>query len=533
MTALDLGYAFAAPDTVLVTVDEAHPVENALTLVITNLSGAAVQFQNPEGLGPTSRLPAWDDEASPLGRVAVWFPWGDASGDLATVGDSQKIVASSKVADWAASDRMTDPKLGVYWTLFPLSKSVFLDQDQSISFEFTGIVSHAGSGGRLPEQSWMTAAPRVPGYTAQQGRVLVWKDELGAKLTAPASAIPGDEFELSWTSPGAEYCSLSPGGFQDLKRTGKVRVTMPEKPSVKYTLTAHPASGQPVTDAKTVSAQTGWIDLGPTPRTPDVQMFAFRVGSEYLAVHAGPGGTWASPDGRSWSQRGSLQKIWVPFGATDGIDRVWIMGQDIQGGVPTMLAVIASTTDGRSWDIRKGAPWDTVEAPASVFFQGALWILGGYDHGGEGPEVKNRKIWYSTDGGASWRDAPLAPWTADLTSAGVAVFADWLWAMVAGRELWATPNGREWARQQPVPWGDCPFVALAGTEHALYGLSLHDNGGFKHAFWRMDRDQRWRQIDFTPASAAGLWPGLVPYGSGLLAVGERAFRWVPAPGGQA
>jgi hypothetical protein len=528
-TELNLGYAFVDPASVLVTVDDAHPVGNKLTLVITNRSGAAVQFQNPQGLTTSSELPAWNDQASPLGRVSVWFPWGDASGDLSRVGDANKIVASSRVEGWAASDRMTDPTLGVYWTLFPLSKSVFLEQDASISFEFTGIVSHVGTRGRLPEQSWMTALPRVPDYTSQKSQTAVWKRELSAKLTAPAAAIPGDDLELSWTSAGAEYCSLSPGAFDGLDPVGKMRVKMPERPSVTYTLSAHPATGAPVTDRKTVSAQTGWMELGTAPVTPDQGLSVFRVGSEYLAVNRTHGDVWSSPDGRVWSQRGSLATpIWSSFIASDGIGRAWIMGQDIPDGVPSHTAVIATTTDGRSWDVRKGAPWGAISSPAGVFFQGALWILGGWDHGGQGPETRNTTIWSSTDGGATWKDVARAPWTGAVSSGAVATFAGWLWATVDGRELWATPNGREWARQQPLPWSDAEYVALEGTDHALYGVYGNwANNVFKHVMWTMNRDQRWKQIDFTPAAATGIWPGVAPYGTGLLVVGPRSFRWVP------
>jgi hypothetical protein len=219
MSDLDLGYAFVEPGTVYVTIDDEHPVENTLTLVVTNRSGAAVEFQNPEGLTPGSRLPAWDDTASPLGRISVWFPWGDASGALATDGDSENIVASSGDTEWAASDRQSDPNIGVYWILFPVSKSVFIEKDASVSFSFSKIVSHAGAGGTPPEQSWMTAVPRVQEYTTQEGQVAVWKDELSASLTAPASAIPGEHFTVTWQTIGVESSRSSRATSPTCRRT--------------------------------------------------------------------------------------------------------------------------------------------------------------------------------------------------------------------------------------------------------------------------------------------------------------------------
>src|SRR3954447_23166155 len=289
-SALDLGYAFAPPATVYVTVDDQHPVENTLTLVVTNRSGAAVQFQNPQALTPGSPdLPKPDDTASPLGRISVWFPWGDASGDLATAGDSQKIVAGEATDGWYAPDRVTDPTLGTYWILFPQSKSVFLEQDASISVEFSGIVSHIGSGGTLPEQSWMTALPRVPGYASAEDQTAVWKDELSATLTAPATAIPGDQIELTWQTSGVKSCDLDPGGFKGLPPTGIQAVVMLAQQSVTWTLTGYLSAGAPVYAKATVTAQTGWIELGPCPYGGATVL---RVGSEFLLVDRGVSDVW-------------------------------------------------------------------------------------------------------------------------------------------------------------------------------------------------------------------------------------------------
>src|SRR4051812_32087073 len=107
---LVLGYAFAPPATALVTTDDEHPIYTTLTLVVTNRSGQAVELQNPQGLRPDSPdLPRPDDASSPLGRISIWFPWGDAAGDLATEGDAQNIVAGNATGGWSVSDRQSDP----------------------------------------------------------------------------------------------------------------------------------------------------------------------------------------------------------------------------------------------------------------------------------------------------------------------------------------------------------------------------------------------------------------------------------------
>jgi hypothetical protein len=524
--------AFAPPATVLVTIDDAHPVTNSLTLVVTNRSGAAVEFQNPEGLTPASKLPAWHDTASPLGRVSVWFPWGDAPGDLARVGDAQSIVAASVGPGWAASDRMTDPELGIYWTLFPLSKSVFLEQDASISFRFSGIVSHAGTRGTLPEQSWMTALPRVRGYSSDQRQVAIWKAELSARLTAPATAIPGDDVDLSWTSAGAEYCSLSPGGFDDLDPVGRQKVTMPWKPSVTYTLTAHPAIGRPVTDARTVTAETGWTDLGPFPGWRMLGG-AFRTHSGFFAFDGAV--VWTSADGRSWARGARLgNDLADPFAASDD-GRLWVMG--VEGGKAgngDEPMTVASTTDGSSWTRHPAPPWRGIREAAATVFQGALWVLGG-EHfpPAPAPAVRSTAVWCSHDGAASWSQAPPGPWPAgtELGTGQAAAFAGRLWIVRAGRDIWASPDGRAWTQEQPLPWSDPAFVyATAATDQALYAATWN----FKepaNLLWRMDRAQSWSGLPVVDAlSPEGPMLGLAPYGDGVLVLGPRAFRYVPPAG---
>lgn len=523
---LDLGYAFAPPAAVTVTVDDQHPVEDTLTLVITNRSGAAVQFQNPQGLTPQSDLPAWNDQASPLGRISVWFPWGDASGDLARAGDATRIVASSLVQAWAASPRMTDATLGVYWALFPLSKSVFLEQDASISFKFARIVSHVGAGGHLPEQTWMTALPRVPGYAADQSHTAVWKQELSAELTAPATAIPGEQLDLRWTSAGAEYCSLSPGGFDNLPTEGHQPVKMPAEPSVTYTLTAHPASGRPLSDARTVSAQTGWIDLGRCPAFVTIGgAHAYAVGSRLIALTSGPSGVWVSPDGRSWTRGADLTALEWPSGASDG-SRLWVAGiESSQSGV----AILAATTDGSTWDVRRDGPWAGVHYVSTAYFQDALWVFGGWRWVGR-DDPSNADVWRSPDGGVSWSKAAPATWAAagKVERGQAAVFAGRLWVLVRGRELWATATGSDWSRQQPAPFGSSTEVySLAATSQGLYGLSM-DSAANRRELWRMDRNQTWTSFPVPGALIdGGNQLDIAPFGNGVFVPASDGFRFVP------
>jgi hypothetical protein len=531
LPALDLGYAFAPPGTVYVTADDANSVENTLTLVITNRSGAAVEFKNPEGLTPEDALPAWDDTSNPLGRVAVWFPWGEASGDLAAGGDSVKIDASSRGSEWAASKRQTDPVLGVYWTLFPLSKSVFLDVDASISFQFTNIVSHAGTNGTLPEQSWMTAVPLMQGYTSRQEQTAVWKDELSATLTAPATAIPGEQITLRWTTPGAAYCTLSPGDFPNLSPDSSQSLTMPAEASVTYQLTAYPVGAIPVTATQTVTATDGWLDLGPGTNV-SYQSKLVTLEDGFAAVGIEVNGVAASADGSSWTLRpewpfAQPESLW---GASDR-ERIWIMAS-LWDTDPPKCPIYSSTNGGQTWTtVTEAAPWSSEQrgSAASVVFQDKLWVLGGT--GLFGSRTFNT-VSHSSDGGLTWQDAATPPWPGrgwDRAS-GAAVFDDRMW--IAGvsplDDMWFTWDAVTWTQAPVPPWAGqrANFLQLAGAGDALY-VSFYANA--QTEVWRTRDGLTWSPVNIDAAGQlAGIGAYITEYpGGGVLSVAERTWHYVP------
>jgi hypothetical protein len=520
--ALNLGYAFEEPATVLVTVDDAHPIENTLTLVITNRSGAAVEFPNPQGLTPSAQLPAWNDESSPLGRVSVWFPWGDASGDLATVGDSQSIVASSLVAGWAASDRMSDPTLGVYWTLFPVSKGVFLDQDQSISIRFSQIVSHVGADGTLPEQSWMTSAPQVPGYTAQQGQLAVWKDELSATLTGPAAAPPQASITLTWKTVGVDSCALDPGDFRGLAPSGQQPVTMPAEPSATWTLTAYPhGGGSPIYARATVTAQTGWTDLGPVQGSmPTYGQLLVWMGDRFL-VMGREGDCWTSPDGRAWGKAGQLDPSVADWGGglTAGPGRAWLVGLDFNAGEG-----MYSSTDGASWPVVAGSiPWQWGDGYKVAFALGSLWAL------------PDNAVWSSQDG-VHWSQRPAPPWSAARFPPSPVEFMGRLWTFSdwlcnPASHFWSSADGATWSQGGAAPWdGRQSIVGVAATRSHAY-VATRPEGDGPNSLWQMDASQSWTPVEL-PADLAGAPQNDLAITASdvlLLAYNGKGHVWTYAP----
>jgi hypothetical protein len=535
---LTLGYAFDEPATVLVTVDDQHPVENTLTLVVTNRSGAAVEFQNPQALSPGSTLPAWNDQQSPLGRISLWFPWGDASGDLASVGDAQRIVASSLNDVWAASPRMSDPDLGVYWTLFPLSKSAFLGQDVSISFQFSGIVSHVGTDGTLPEQSWMTAAPRVPGYTASQDQVAVWKSELSATLTAPAAAAPGDDFALVWKTAGVDSCALDPGDYRGLAPNGSQPVTMPASPSTTWTLTAYPHSGgSPIYSRATVNAQTGWADLGAVPAgLPQDQPVLLWLGERLILANDPEGKTWTSTDGATWSAGGTLPAFTIfnqPNGtATASGGRPWLIGPIL---FDNAWKLYCSPDGGASWPVvNPSLPFSRegqVVRAAAAF--GSVWVFALVTDWHAG-------VWSSQDG-VSWSQHPDPPWSyAEFLPASTA-FGGRLWAFgdtLVGpsgdlaRYVWSSSDGQTWSQGPMAPWdGEASIVAATATRSHAYVATTPPMGNA--TLWQMDAQQNWTSVqmpdDLKNAGFDASALALTATDGRLLAYNGVGHMWAYAP----
>jgi hypothetical protein len=80
---------------------------------------------------------------------------------------------------------MSDPTLGVYWILFPLSQTVFLAPQESVQFAFTGIISSPPKG-----TTYLSVEPDVAGWAPTQGSAEVWKEVLSAMLSGPTGLGP-------------------------------------------------------------------------------------------------------------------------------------------------------------------------------------------------------------------------------------------------------------------------------------------------------------------------------------------------------
>jgi hypothetical protein len=538
---IELVYGVDPPALVYVTVDAARPVQSALTFNFANTSGAAIEFVNPAGLTPGDPLPAYSETApNPLSRVYVWAPWGDTAGDLATDGNGTSIVASSQDSDWDVSKQLSDPTLGYYWILFPKSKSVFLQANQSVSFDFSGIVAYLPQSATT-KMTWIKAQPRVQGYGADSGTVVVWKQTAMATLTPARSRVyPGSTVGLTWATSGAASCEIDwPGGqLTELKPNGTTSVTVPARPSTEYKLRASWTIGATAAASCTVATETGWFQLGPVPGAVEGGASTPIWLRDRLLLLKPGGDCWTSADGAAWQQVASTPG---PLGADDAWlpvvsgRRAWLFVTDGLTGQQHLY----STPDGMSWTLVGGPlPWSWNGSTAQLFtvrpaaYGGLLWAFTPPPNSTQGPQT----VWSSPDG-VAWSQRTVAPFATKWPPFS-AEFAGRLWTLggttfaIYPREVWSTTDGVNWLPQTPVGWSEQRFVwAVAASRSHLYALTASNKDGGGTQLWQMDREQRWTTIALPPELTATylLDLGIGGWGDFLVAVNTAGNVWLYVP----
>jgi hypothetical protein len=176
-------------------------------------------------------------------------------------------------------------------------------------------------------------------------------------------------------------------------------------------------------------------------------------------------------------------------------------------------------------------------------FQSSLWVLGGaVDQPDPDGWMLTEAVYFSSDGGGTWTQAPDPPWRPRWWATGVAaVFDDRLWIFGGWTfdnlpnpidDAWFTRDGQSWVAAAAVPWGSNAFAArLVPAGDVLYVLTADFVGNA--AMWQMDAEQRWTAA---PAPPFGFWPepyypgfgpGCSSSGGGLIAVGQNVWRYVP------
>ncbi len=142
--------------------------------------------------------------------------------------------------------------------------------------------------------------------------------------------------------------------------------------------------------------------------------------------------------------------------------------------------------------------WSKRLEPASVVFDGKLWVLGGYDGS------KKNDVWSSTDG-QTWKQVTSsASWSVrdDHTSV---VFNSKLWVLGGGshkNDVWSSSDGKNWTEHK-IPAGKTRWSARNGHTVVAFNGKLWVMGGEggvrKNDVWSSSDGQTWTQV--TPSAS--------------------------------
>jgi hypothetical protein len=541
LPAPDLACGIQPPATVYATLDQNEPVYNTLVLDVMNASTQPLAFNNSQGLTPSSDLPAISDTTpNPLDRLYVWFPWGDGAGDLSSAGEAGSIGAESLGPGWSSPVQLSDPTIGVYWILFPLTGTTLLGPQEVAQFEFDRIVT------ALPatQTTAMTIAyvmPRVGGWASPTWTTNVFKREpltIASFTALPSTVLPGETVTATWSTTGADEVGLEPGDHTDLPQSSHLDV--PVSAPTTFRLTAYAANQEPVEQRRAVSVQSGWVSMtgGQGPPWGSAQM-ATLLQLDGSMVYVCDEGTWSSTDGRTWTQvaeGGPFGDRMTPYsGVFDG--KLWVMGglAVVGDAVEPMNDIWCSADGGATWEQAGTAQWSPRTAGGCTAFLDQLFIAGGTqgDYIADVPAV-DAPLWVSPDG-TDWQNADV-PW-GPRTNCGMAAWNDRLW--VAGgatpggflADTWSTADGNAWEESPaPAPWGN-HWPTLVPTSETLYAITHFVDTG--SALWALD-DGAWAAVDQQPppfGAVDGPWGPIDSFGPflGFPMAAGRDDIWVYVP----
>lgn len=270
----------------------------------------------------------------------------------------------------------------------------------------------------------------------------------------------------------------------------------------------------------------GWERLAEHAAFPPGYNYPVQVlpDGRFAAFH--PEGTWVSTDGRAWERTplppSGLNSAYLAYVQHNGA--TWALGR-IEGNYQhfSVDPVIQRTRDMAHWeDMGRSARLPHVVFYAAASFQGAMWILGGFD----GADA-SAQIWRSTDGVHWVRAVERAPWSA-RSGAKAIVFRNRLFLIGGGiidgpqsNDVWSSGDGVSWRREtasiaQENPVGYSPIV----FDDRLWLIGANRSGSFSSEMLVSDDGRTWR-AQTAPWSARG---GVAPWTDGrtLFITGGKA-----------
>jgi hypothetical protein len=247
-----------------------------------------------------------------------------------------------------------------------------------------------------------------------------------------------------------------------------------------------------------------------------------NVSGEYGAEWDDHRDTWSSADGVNWRQESTSGPWWLGRVLTVHNNRLWALGAEGNDA--------QSSSDGVNWRRETAAvQWFPRPHPASVVFNGRIWVLGGGSD-----SAKFNDIW-SSDDGIQWKqETASAPWAARFGHACV-VFNNRIWILggvsspgrfqnVYHNDVWSSADGRAWTQESAA----APWEGRSGLTAVVFDNRLWIFGGGNpyanvNDTWSTTDGVNWTQETATAAWPDGSQPAPVVFNNRLWVLGTGTW----------
>lgn len=255
-----------------------------------------------------------------------------------------------------------------------------------------------------------------------------------------------------------------------------------------------------------------WERLTDTAAFPKGYNFPVHVLADGRFVALRADGSFESRDGKTWTKSAlpfnGLNSAYLAYVQHDG--EAWSFGKLTGNYLNFSVDPVIERTKGyRTWErlgTSKTLPRVIFYAAAS--FDGALWILGGYDG-----RAGTKGVWRSADG-LTWMRMPDPPWSARSGSKSV-VFNGRLYLIGGGmvdgpnaNDVWSTADGRAWRQESAsiapqAPVGYTPAV----YDGKIWLVGANRSGTFAAGMLVSGDGKTWEAVDapWSPRGGVAAW----------------------------
>ena len=230
------------------------------------------------------------------------------------------------------------------------------------------------------------------------------------------------------------------------------------------------------------------------------------VFKDELWLYGGKTGEWVQlPQKDIWKSQNGVDWIWLnnnaPWLRRDNhgcivySNKVWILG----GGCATndldastiITNDVWSSTDGLNWKSEtSAAQWAPRTEFSALTFNGKMWVIGGFIHFYEKPDVRFSDVWSSSDGTNWTLVTDNAPW-GKRSSGEVVVYENKMF-LLGGytdseswkNDVWTSQDGSNWTLETAAaPWHPRAGHRCLVKDDTIWLMGGYNNGNYGNGVW--------------------------------------------------